>query len=145
MSESEKLFKAMETDEKQILSIKAKLLAARDRPLQVRLKMPGSEDIVIPSRKLRGSELINMTREFNEISPKLASPSELETVTLTPDENQRAYEIMDRYIELATGLEREWLTKELDDVRIRIGLLKGIVEGSSLSAEELQGLKKFRS
>jgi len=143
MSE-EKLMKAMQDDEKVKQSIKAKLMAARDRPLQVRLKMPGCDDILIPSRKLRGTELINMTREFNEINPKLTSAEKLEMVELTPDENQKAYEVMDRYIELATGVEMEFL-KQLDDVRIRIGLLNGIVQGSSLSPSEMEALKNFRS
>ena len=143
MSETDKLFKAMEIDEKQKEEIKSKLLVARDRPLQVRIKVAGTEDIVIPSRRLRGTELLDMTREFNKINPKLTIANELEIVALTPDENQRAYEVMDRYIALATGLEQEWLTKELDDVRVRRALLKGIIDGSMLNPEEKDILSKF--
>ena len=145
MSEIDKLSKAMEIDEKQKEEIKSKLLVARDRPLQIRIKMPGTEDIVIPSRRLRGTEVLEMTREFNKINPKLTTANELEIVSLTPDENQRAYEVMDRYIALATGLEQEWLTRELDDARIRRALLKGIIDGSILNPEEKDILNKFRS
>jgi len=145
MSETDKLFKAMEIDEKQKEEIKSKLLVARDRPLQIRISRAGMDDIVIPSRRLRGRELLDMTREFNKINPKLTIANELEIVSLTPDENQRAYEVMDRYIALATGLEQEWLTTELDDARIRRALLKGIVDGSMLNPEEKDILSKFRS
>lgn len=143
MSETDKLFKAMEIDEKQKEEIKAKLLVARDRPLQVRILRPGMDDIVIPSRRLRGTELLEMTREFNKINPKLTIANELEIVALTPDENQRAYEVMDRYIALATGIEQEWLTGELDDIRVRRALLKGIVDGSMLNPEDKDILSKF--
>jgi hypothetical protein len=141
---SEKLFKAMETDEKQKQEIKTKLLQARDRPLQIKIARPGMDDIVIPCRRLRGAELLNMTRDFNEINPKLTTGNELEMTLLTPDENQRAYEVMDRYIALATGIEQEWLTRELDDVRVRRALLKGIIDGSSLNPEDKDALTKFR-
>jgi len=145
MSEKERLLKAMEADEKQREEIKAKLLIARDRPLEIRIPRPGMDDIVIPTRRLRGAELLNMTREFNKISPKLTTANELEIVPLTPDENQRAYDVMDRYIALATGIEQEWLTKELDDVRLRKALLQGIIEGSSFAPEDKEALSKFRS
>ena len=143
MGETDKLFKAMEIDEKQKEEIKAKLLVARDRPLQIRILRPGMDDVVIPSRRLRGTELNEMTREFNKINPKLTTPNELESVTLTPDENQTAYEVMDRYIALATGLEQEWLTTELDDVRIRRALLTGIIDGSALNPGDKDILSKF--
>ena len=143
-AKTKKLLEAMERDERLIDETISKLVTARDRPLSVRIKSPGSEDIVIPSRRLRASELAFYRREIFKISPEVAMGKPPEEIGLTPEQIDKINEFCDEVIERGVGIPKDRFRKEIDDERIRFALAFGILSGSSASKREVEDASKFR-
>jgi hypothetical protein len=143
-AKTKKLLEAMERDERLVDETISKLVTARNRPLNVRIKSPGSEDIVIQSRRLRASELAFYRREIFKISPELAMGKSPEEIGLTPEQIDKINELCDEVIERGIGIPKARFRKEIDDERIRFALAFGILSGSSASKQEVEDASKFR-
>jgi hypothetical protein len=140
MGEEEKLLRAVEKDQASIDREIAGLMSLK-RPLKIILK-EGSAETVIMARRLKGSELLALRRGLGAISDQLVQG--LENVSLTPEQSEKLIDVMDKYIQAATGIPSERMKAEVDDERIRQKLFIEIVAKSSLKPVEVESLLKFR-
>jgi hypothetical protein len=140
MAEEEKLLRAVEKDQASIDREIAGLMSLK-RPLKIILK-EGSAETVIMARRLKGSELLALRRGLGAISDQLVQG--LENVSLTPEQSEKLIDVMDKYIQAATGIPSERMKAEVDDERIRQKLFIEIVAKSSLKPVEVESLLKFR-
>lgn len=140
MAEEEKLLRAVEKDQASIDREIAGLMSLK-RPLKIILK-EGSAETVIMARRLKGSELMTLRKELGAISAQLIQGHE--NVALTTEQSDKLVDLMDRYIQITTGIPSERMKEEVDDERIRQKLFIEIVSKSSLKPTEVEALLKFR-
>jgi len=142
---AEKLFKAMESDEKLIAATLEKLTQLANQPLRIKIKNRATGEILdIPARQLKDFEVSAFLKAQAKINPKLLAAKTPQDVELTPEESDKLYELYDEYIQKATGLPKAKL-KELGNIPIRVALIIGIMQGSSVTEQELEEIQKFRS
>lgn len=144
MSEERKVLKTLEKDQKTIEEELQKLRSLASAPVNITVKDPrGGEGITVKARRLRDREITAYLRQLKEINPALVAVKYPEDLQLPPEDQEKLYDVMDKTIELATGIPAERLA-EIGDIRIRSALLKGIMKASTPSEEELEDLKLFR-
>jgi hypothetical protein len=139
--DEKKLFAAMAKDEAESQAELSRLLTARDRPVMIRIH-DGSQIIEVKIRELHSSELATYRAELMKINPELGNPM-AEPPRFTPEQLQKIQDISDKYILLATGWPKDALEK-LDSEKLRAALLKGIMQASQFSKEDLEKLENFR-
>jgi hypothetical protein len=145
----EKLFKALKDDEALIeheLTILGSL-AQQVITVQVYDRLTKTT-IPIKARQFTDEEILRYVEEEGEIDKRLAtaiSPEEAKKIPLTPDQNRKLYALMDKYIELATGIPAEKLKERTKgNVRIRTALFTAILRASMPTEEEIEEIGKFR-
>jgi len=141
MGEEEKLFRAMEKDEKLIEDEHAALLNADTKPVIIRIKTHSGE-IPIQIRTLKEKEFREFRRELGRINPKLLSIKDLAEIPVTVEEDEKVGHLVERYIFLASGLSQEKL-KDYSP-RIRRAIWEGILRASLMTPDELEQIQKFR-
>lgn len=141
MGEEEKLFQAMEKDEKLIENEHAALLNADTKPVIIRIKTHSGE-IPIQIRTLKEKEFREFRRELSRINPKLLSIKDLAEIPVTVEEDEKVGQLVERYIFLASGISQEKL-KEYSP-RIRRAIWEGILRASLMTPDDLEQIQKFR-
>ena len=140
MGEEEKLFRAMEKDEKLIENEHAALLNADTKPVIIRIKTHSGE-IPIQIRTLKEKEFRAFRRELGSINPKLLSIKDLAEIPVTVEEDEKVGHLVEQYIFLASGLSQERL-KEYSP-RIRRAIWEGILRASLMTPDELEQVQNF--
>lgn len=142
---TEKLFKAMEADEKLVEATMDKLTQLANQPLRIKIKNRATSEIIeIPARQLKDFEVSAFLKAQAKINPKILTATSPSDVGLSPEESDKLYELYDEYIQKATGLPKAKL-RELGSIPIRFALIMGIMQGSSMTTKELEEIQKFRS
>jgi len=145
MSESpemQKLWTAMEKDEKIAAETLQKLRTQRDKPIRFMIQTGSGEPVPVLGRRLRDTEIFEIMAALEKINPKLLTRKITET-DLTLTQIREVHAVMDDAISLATRLPKEGLN-ELGDMPIRIALYYKIMDKSQPTEEQMENLKKFR-
>jgi len=140
--EEQKLWEAMEKDEKIAAEIMQKLRMQRDKPIKFVIQTGSGEPVPVLGRRLKDTEIFEIMAALEKINPQLLTQKITET-DLTLTQIQEVHALMDNTISLATRLPVEGL-HELGDMRIRMALYYKIMDKSQPTEEEMENLKKFR-
>lgn len=130
----EQAFDRMEADNLEALK---KLREIAGRRITIHVKVPGAEPVVVTARRLKDWEVIEVYRALEQHGGR-------EPKTFTADGLSNIMARFDEVISRATGIPVQEL-KQLGDLRIRLGLINGLLEASIPSPEELEQIRFFRS
>ncbi len=141
-----KLLRAISQDEAELRAVMETLTTYSTKRLRIRVHDPADpgQGIEVSGRPLKDFERRLFFERASKIDPKLVSGTvDLKELQLNSNQQEQLTALMDEYISLSTKLPQKFLT-ELGDDRIRRTLFKGIMQGSSLTKEELAEIEKFR-
>lgn len=145
MPEDEKLWEAMEEDERIVQDTIEKLTVYSSRRICIKIKDPANanDHVEVHSRRLKQSEILEYNRRLREINPKLPTLKDPASMVLTEEEDQKILDLQDEFIERATKIPRDKLKDDISP-KIKLAILIGVLKASTPSEEDVQSIEKFR-
>ena len=146
--EEAKIDAFMQKEEADIEAEFSRLMAARHRWVNIRLRLTSDskDDIIIKTQPQKRKVLIDFQNKMGQIDQRLltAKPEDILDPPLTLEQQNKLAANSLELIEKATGLPRERFEKEIDDLPVMNLLVDGIFQISTQTTEQLEAQRKFR-